>query len=373
MEDFFSERPTKSRNSTLYQQPQPWVEKYRPKSIDDVTAQEQTVAVLKKSLESKNLPHMLFYGPPGTGKTSTILALARELYEPEILRDRILELNASDERGINVVREKIKNFARVIVGNRGESKYPNPPYKIIILDEADQMTNDAQTALRRTMETYSRVTRFCLICNYVSRIIEPLASRCAKFRFKPLDIENTKERLQMICEQERIKYEPEALDQLISASEGDLRKAIMYLQSAYRLHKNELITRSSILEIAGTIPANIIDNLLGQAYNLSYTGIESAVKEIVKSGYSSNQVLLQVNVGSLSGFLQRKSLIDQEQTKMVNVLTQIQEKIIYEERLTDIQKSTISQHISEVDNNLNDGSDEHLQILALILNIMRAL
>ncbi|CAG8531272.1 2195_t:CDS:10, partial [Ambispora leptoticha] len=338
------ERPTKARNSTLNQQPQPWVEKYRPKSIDDVTAQEQTVAVLKKSIESKNLPHMLFYGPPGTGKTSTILALARELYEPEIFRDRVLELNASDERGINIVREKIKNFARVIVGNRGESKYPNPPYKIIILDEADQMTNDAQTALRRTMETYSRVTRFCLICNYVSRIIEPLASRCAKFRFKPLNIEDARERLQMICEKEGIRYEPEALDQLISASEGDLRKAIMYLQSAYRLHKNELITRSSIQEIAGTIPASIIENLLGQAYLSSYTGIESAVREIVKSGYSSNQALLQ-----------------------------IQEKIVSEDRLTDIQKSTISQYISEVDHNLNDGSDEHLQILALMLNIMRVL
>ena len=155
-------------------QSKPWVEKYRPKQLDDIAAQGHAVTVLKKTLQSANLPHMLFYGPPGTGKTSTILALAKELFGPELMKSRILELNASDERGISIVREKVKNFARLTVSKPSKNdleNYPCPPYKIIILDEADSMTSDAQSALRRTMETYSGVTRFCLICNYVKMCI----------------------------------------------------------------------------------------------------------------------------------------------------------------------------------------------------------
>merc|ERR1719447_2313707 len=158
------------------------------------------------SLESANLPHLLFYGPPGTGKTSTILAVSRELYGPALMKNRVLELNASDERGINVIRHKVKNFARITVGitKDHDPKYPCPPYKIIILDEADSMTRDAQSALRRTMEKWSQVTRFCLICNYVSRIIAPVTSRCAKFRFQSLPSEHISKKLRAICVAEGI-------------------------------------------------------------------------------------------------------------------------------------------------------------------------
>ena len=280
---------------------------------------------------------MLFYGPPGTGKTSTILALAKELYGPEMFRSRVLELNASDERGISIVREKVKDFARMQLSNPPpdyKDRYPCPPYKIIILDEADSMTQDAQSALRRTMETYSKITRFCLICNYVTRIIDPLASRCSKFRFKPLDQGNAKKRLQDIAENEHVKLEPGAVDTLIKCSEGDLRKAITFLQSAARLvgtvksshskanglskkrkaveddedegamdmdvdgDDDKVVTVRSIEEIAGVIPNDVVDGLT-KAMQPSlrgavYEAVAKQVTDLVADGWSATQVVTQV-------------------------------------------------------------------------------
>lgn len=280
------------------------------------------------------LPHMLFYGPPGTGKTSTILALAKELYGPEMFRTRVLELNASDERGISIVREKVKDFARMQLSNpppHYKDKYPCPPYKIIILDEADSMTQDAQSALRRTMETYSKITRFCLICNYVTRIIDPLASRCSKFRFKTLDQGNAKKRLEDIAENEHVRLEDGAVDTLIKCSEGDLRKAITFLQSAARLvgavkasqskqngyskrkrlddDENEdameidgkddaVVTVRSIEEIAGVIPNVVVDKLLRamqpQSRGAVYEAVAKQVTDLVADGWSATQVVTQV-------------------------------------------------------------------------------
>jgi replication factor C subunit 2/4 len=270
---------------------------------------------------------MLFYGPPGTGKTSTILALAKSLFGPALYRSRILELNASDERGIGIVRDKVKNFARAQLSQPTgldaayRAQYPCPPFKIIILDEADSMTQDAQSALRRTMETYSRITRFCLVCNYVTRIIEPLASRCSKFRFKMLDNSAAGERIAGIAEAEGLSLEDGVVDTLIRCGEGDLRRAITYLQSAARLvgatkpaavgkdgdedaemtdagSQGRVITVQSIEEIAGVIPENILDSLV-QAMQpkkgvSSYEAVSGVVTDLVADGWSATQLLGQV-------------------------------------------------------------------------------
>merc|ERR1711899_345514 len=182
--------------------------------------QEEVVEVLKTAMKGSDLPNLLFYGPPGTGKTTTILAASRDLFG-DIWRSRILELNASDERGIAVVRDKIKTFSQQTVSNSSSSKVP--PFKIVILDEADSMTKDAQSALRRTMEKEGRSTRFCLICNYVSRIIEPITSRCAKFRFKPLAEGILIERIELIMEKENVLVNEDGKKAIILTSEGDLR------------------------------------------------------------------------------------------------------------------------------------------------------
>ncbi|KAK4227586.1 P-loop containing nucleoside triphosphate hydrolase protein [Podospora fimiseda] len=344
---------------------QPWVEKYRPKTLSDVTAQDHTITVLERTLQASNLPHMLFYGPPGTGKTSTILALAKELYGPELIKSRVLELNASDERGISIVREKVKDFARMQLTNPPagyKAKYPCPPFKIIILDEADSMTQDAQSALRRTMETYSKITRFCLICNYVTRIIDPLASRCSKFRFKSLDQGNAKKRLENIAELEGVGLEEGAVDVLIKCSDGDLRKAITYLQSAARLvgaRKKpatdgdgddemdvdaKLVTAKIVEDIAGVIPEITIQKLVKAmkptAHGETYTAVAKVVDEMVADGWSAGQAM-----------------------------TQLYQAVVYDETIPDVQKNKIVMVFSELDKRLVDGADEHLSILDLALRI----
>lgn len=329
---------------------------------------------------------MLFYGPPGTGKTSTVLALAKQLYGPELIKSRVLELNASDERGISIVREKVKDFARMQLSNppsgpagvEYRKKYPCPPYKIIVLDEADSMTQDAQSALRRTMETYSKITRFCLICNYVTRIIDPLASRCSKFRFKMLDEGNAGRRLEDIARLENVKLEEGVVETLLKSSEGDLRKAITFLQSAARLMGavqatggaekkrkrtaieddeddvmevdpapgSKAVTIRSIEDIAGVIPTSTIDSLLtaiqpGSKGGTLYTRVAKAVEDLVAEGWSATQVMAQL----------------------------YDEIVLVDEATGDWQKSRIVMVFSEADKRLVDGSDEHLTILDLCLQI----
>ncbi|KAF9227861.1 P-loop containing nucleoside triphosphate hydrolase protein [Gyrodon lividus] len=367
---FFQPQNTKTTSKhTIDPVLQPWVEKYRPKTIDDISAQEHTVAVLRKALSSTNLPHMLFYGPPGTGKTSTILALSRQLFGPDIFRERVLELNASDERGISIVREKIKSFARQTpraqkVAFDGTS-YPCPPYKIVILDEADSMTQDAQGALRRIMETYARITRFCLVCNYVTRIIEPLASRCSKFRFTPLDSSSSSSRLMHIATAERVDVTPEVVATLIDTSNGDLRRSITYLQSASRLSASTIpptpVTPRDIQEIAGVVPSAVVndfartlgvdvaedmdvDDMPVNPNGKGFNSIRRIVKDLMREGYSATQLL-----------------------------SQLHDIIIFHQTLPARQKAKSALIIAEADKALCDGADEELWILEVALQVHKAL
>lgn len=326
----------------------PWVEKYRPKNLDDVASQEHAVRVLKKTVSLTNLPHMLFYGPPGTGKTSTMLALAKQLYGPRLYKLRVLELNASDERGISIVRLKIKNFARLTVSNPSPEDlrdYPCPPYKIIILDEADSMTNDAQSALRRTMENYSLVTRFCLICNYITRIIDPLALRCLKFRFRPLDNANALLRLQLISERESVPIQLDTvLEEILAVSKGDLRKAITYLQSAARLGMSLLddhhITVELVREIAGVVEQSLLDTLLASIRSKNSTEIMATVQKIVHEGWSAQQVS-----------------------------DQLHDMFILDDTVSSDKKSAVARLLFDTDRRLNSGTDEHIQLLNLLLQV----
>lgn len=328
----------------LLQSSQPWVEKYRPKQVKDVAHQEEVVRVLTNTLETSNCPHMLFYGPPGTGKTTTALAIAHQLFGPELYKSRVLELNASDDRGINVVRTKIKNFAAVAVGSSNHSVgYPCPPFKIIILDEADSMTEDAQNALRRTMETYSKVTRFFFICNYISRIIEPLASRCAKFRFKPLSEDIMSSRILHICREEGLNLDPEALSTLGSISQGDLRRAITYLQGAARLVGSS-ISAKDLINVSGVIPAAVVQALFNACKSGQFELANKEVNNIIAEGYPVSQML-----------------------------SQLFDVIVVAEEISDEQKARICKRLAEADKCLVDGADEYLQLLDVASHTMQAL
>ena len=291
-----------------------WTERYRPKSLDDVIGQKHVTERLKAYVASKNMPHLLLTGPAGTGKTTCSLALAKEMFGDE-WKGNFIELNASDERGIDVVRGKIKEFARTAPLGTAE-------FKIIFMDEADALTSDAQAALRRTMEKYSRICRFILSCNYSSKIIDPIQSRCAVFRFSPLTSEDIKNYLMKIITNEKVKIDDAAIEALVHVARGDMRRAINSLQVAASTGKK--IDLDVIYQTTGMAHPDEIKKMMETALTGNFIAARDKLDEVmINYGLSGQDIIRQIH----SAFFDL-TVSDQERIRLIDKTGEIEFRIV---------------------------------------------
>lgn len=280
-----------------YEDHVPWIEKYRPQTLDDLASHSDIKNTLEKFMKDSSLPHLLFHGPPGTGKTSTILACARKLYAPQQFGQMVLELNASDDRGIDIVRGQILNFA----SSRG--MYATSKFKLVILDEADQMTSDAQSALRRIIEKYTDNTRFCLITNYLNKIIPAIQSRCTRFRFGPLSADQISPRMDLIIKRENINITDSGRQAIYELSQGDMRRVVGLLQSASMSFTGEQIDEVKVYQCCGHPLKSDMKFIADVLIN---SDIKTAHREIQKlkidKGLALQDIMTQISmlVGTMS-------------------------------------------------------------------------
>ena len=312
----------------------PWVEKYRPHGLSDVVGHTDITKRLQSYLDNRNIPNMMFSGPAGTGKTSSSIALAREMFGDNF-EQNFLELNASDDRGIDVVRNTIKDFARTLAFDSD--------FKIIFLDECDALTQDAQQALRRTMEKYTKTCRFILSCNYSSKIIEPIQSRCVIYRYKPLLPQDISKQMEKISKIEKLKIDEKALDAINYVCQGDLRKAVNILQATSSLDTN--ITEEAVYNVSSRArPAQVKEMILlalGGKFLEARTKLDELMYEY---GMSGEDIVKQL-------FRETMSLDDKE--------------------LDEKKKVDLVDTIGEYDFRIVEGANERIQLEALLAQYMK--
>jgi replication factor C small subunit len=309
-----------------------WTEKYRPKEFSEIKGQEKIISRIRAFIEKGNMPHLLFAGPTGVGKTTLSLIIARSLFG-ENWSNNFLELNASDERGIDVIRHKVKDFARTKAIN-------NSPFKVIYLDECDSLTREAQQALRRTMEKYSKTCRFILSCNYSSKILDPIQSRCTVFRFRPLEKENIKEIILNISSKEGLNIDEDGINAIFSLSNGDARRAENILQSCAAISND--ITYSSVYDIVSSAEPVEIKDILKMSISGNFIGSRDLLlNTMAKHGLSGTDIIKQI------------------------------QKEILELDTDDLKKMSMIEKCGEIEFRLIEGSDEFIQLESLLANFSK--
>jgi len=304
-----------------------WIEKYRPVRLADIVGQDEIVERLSSYVRTKNLPHLLFTGTAGVGKTTAAVTLAREVFG-ESWQMNFRELNASDERGIDVVRNQIKQFART-------SPLGEATFKILFLDEADALTTDAQAALRRTMESYAQTCRFILSCNYSSKIIDPIQSRCAIYRFKPLSSAAIREEIRRIAHREDLNIRPDAMDAIVYIAQGDMRKAINALQGAAIISRQ--IDATMVYAITSTAKPEEIGELLSLALAGDFDGAETLLARLMhQRGIAPNELINQCYRALVKRDIDRKLKVE------------------------------LIDHLGETDFRISEGADADIQMEAML-------
>ena len=310
-----------------------WTEKYRPKTFDDLKGHEEIISKLRAFVKQKNLPHLMFTGPAGVGKSTLALVIARTFFG-ENYKENFLEMNASDERGIDVVRVKVKDFART-------KAIGNVPFKIIFLDECDALTKEAQQALRRTMENYTSTCRFVLAANYSSKIIDPIQSRCAVFRFKQLAKEHTIAHINHIVKSENLTMTDAAKDALVTVAEGDLRRVTNILQSCAAVAKN--ITPETVYSLASVAEPTEVKEVL----------IAALKGDFLKAREKLLDIMLKYGLSGL------------------DTIKQIQSEI-WNLEIDGRKKVSLIDKCGEIEFRLVEGSDEFVQLEALLAQFVLA-
>ena len=312
----------------------PWVEKYRPQTLDEVVGQDHIIQRLKQYINEANMPNLMFTGPAGVGKTTTAIALAKAMLG-EYWKQNFLELNASDARGIETVRKDIKSFCRL--------KAVGSPFRIIFLDEVDNMTKDAQHALRREMEMYTKTSSFILSCNYSSKIIDPIQSRCAIFRFAPIKGHQVIKRLEVIAKAENVNYAPGTLESIVYFAEGDMRRAVNILQSTASM--GEEVNEETVHEVVSKAKPKDVRRIVNLALDGDFMGARDLLREVmVVQGTSGEDMVTQVY---------------QEVSKMA-----------MDDLISSEDYIKLVEHIGEYDFRIREGANPRIQLEALLTKFL---